>query len=569
MSRLVNAVILGFLTGLLQGFIDAYGYAVTGYTTAEIAGVVSAIMYLILHKLIFRKSPKPVEHFIGSLIAAGISISTTITAGMYITYTMLHELGDASFLKIPSWVYHNNYLSVEAIAFYTYATSVSAAGSIIAYAFYKHFIEKEKLAYPIGSSIARVIQSSKVLKREYVLIVVLAGAAIQLISLILGGVSIDPTPQLQTILPGSSIALSIDIFVFLLALLIPLNTSVGVGIGNLITYLIIMPVLTAMGLMISLPTMSFDSLATAASPLTASLISGFLIISSSYYIVTGRRYLISTFKYIYISKYLLRYVLMALALMATASIPVFLLTSIPLATLFVMPLIILFQFFLVILTARVAGEVGTVSQATLPIATLTLFASGARGSVPYIFLDPYTGVPMPQFFAANTLNYVKAGKVLDIRAEVSAFIPALFAILGAPITLAYGYLLISVFGLNSPKLNLLRWVPVVIWMNNVYKGDISAFNIYAVLVGVLFALTLILLMKFLGLSGVSFFGILIGITLTPDLGMLFVIASLIKYIAYRVGVDVYESLITYASLALAGAGLGVVSSVILSLLGVV
>ncbi|PUA33293.1 MAG: hypothetical protein B7O98_02350 [Zestosphaera tikiterensis] len=568
MSKLVNALILGFLTGLLQGFIDTYGYAVTGYTTAEIAGVVAAIMYLILYKLIFRKSPTPVEHFIGSLIASGIAISTTITAGMYITYTMLHELGDVSSLRIPSWAYHNSYLSIETIAFFTYATSISVSGSIIAYVFYKHFVEKEKLAYPIGSSIARVIQLGKALKREYVLITVLGGAAIQLISSLTGGFSVDPTPQLQTILPGSSIALSMDIFVLLLALLIPLNTSVGVGIGNVVTYFVITPILTTLGLMISLPTMDSKALATAASPLISSLISGFLIVFSSYYIIVSRRYLISTFRYVYISKYLLRYVLMALALMITAVVPVLLLTDLPLTALLAIPLIILLQFFLTILTARVAGEVGTVSQATLPVATLTLFASGARGAIPYIFLDPYTGVPMPQFFAANTLNYVKAGKVLDVRAEVSTFIPALFAVLGAPITLIYGYILISVFGLNSPKLNLLRWVPVVTWMNNLYKGDISAFNTYTVLIGALFAIAFIFLMKFLGLSGVSFFGILIGATLTPDLGLLFIVASLIKYVAYRIGVDVYESLITYASLALAGAGLGVALSVTLSLIGV-
>jgi hypothetical protein len=565
---LIRAVFLGLLVGLLQGFVDTYGYAVTGYTTAEIAGVVSAIIFLVLYRAIFRKTPTVFEHFIGVAVAAGISISTTITAGMYITYTMLHTYGDTEILDLPSWTYYTGFLSLDTVLFYSYATAVSVSGSLIAYVFYKHYIEKEKLSYPIGSSIARVIQVGKALKKEYLALSISLGFLTQLLIMYSGGLTLDVTPVMQRIMPGAALALTLDVFVLMLALLIPLNTSLGIGIGNMLTYLLVTPLLASLGLLISLPSLDNHALATAAAPYIASLISGFLLVASSYYVVMSRNYFKTSLRYVYSSKYLTRYLLLSILLISSLAVPLILLHEVSVTTLSVVPILVVLHVFLTIFTLRVAGEAGTVSQATLPLVTLTLFSSGARGATPYVFLDPYTGVPMPQFVAANTLNYVKAGKTLEIRAEVSTFLPALLMLLGAPITLLYGHVLLNTFGLASPKLNLLRWVPLVMWMNNLYSGNISSFNTYSILIGLLMASILIITFKFLGLGGISLFGILIGVTLTPDLGMLFLIASLIKYVTFRIGVDVYESLITYSSLILAGAGLGVATSVLMSLVGV-
>ncbi len=563
----MGSVLLGLVVGLLQSFVDTYGYAVTGYTTAEIAGIVSAVVFLVLYRVIYRRTPTVFEHFIGVVIAAGLSISTTITAGMYVTYTMLNAYGDTGALNLPSWAYYSGGLSVDTLLFYLYATAVSVSGSLIAYVFYKHYIEKEKLPYPIGASIARVIQVGKALRREYLALAVILGFLTQLCLMYFGGLTIDVTPILQRVIPGAGLALSIDVFILMLAFLIPLNTSIGISIGNLSTYLIVTPILASIGLLISTPSLDNHVLATAAAPYTASLISGFLAITSAYYMLVSRTYLKGSLKYIYLSKYLARYLLASAVLIGCASIPVVTLSKVPFTLLLVMPLVVALQLFLTVFTLRVAGEAGTVSQATLPIATLTLFLSGARGTTPYMFLDPYTGVPMPQFVAANTLNYVKAGKTLEIRAEVSTFLLALLMMVGAPVTLIYGHTLISSFGLASPKLNLLRWVPLVMWMNNLYSGSISSFNIHSVVIGVALALALILTLKLTGLGGISLFGILLGATLTPDLGLLFLIASTLKYVAFRVGVDVYESLMTYSSLVLAGAGLGVAASVIAGLSG--
>ncbi|MEM2005440.1 MAG: hypothetical protein QXK83_05135 [Zestosphaera sp.] len=556
------------VVGLLQGFADTYGYAVTGYTTAEIAGVVSAIIFLVLFRAVCRRTPTVFEHFLGVTIAAGISISTTITAGMYVTYTMLNAYGDPAVINLPHWMYYSGGLSLDTILFYSYATAVSISGSIIAYVFYKHYVEREKLPYPIGASIARVIQVGKSLRREYLVTAVMLGFLSQLALMHSGGLTLDVTPALQRVLPGSGLALSVDVFILMLAFLIPLNTSVGIGLGNLVTYLAVTPLLASMGLLISTPSLDGRALATAAAPYTASLISGFLAVASSYYIVTSWAYIKTSLRYVYLSRYLMRYLLVSVVLITSALVPVLMLSEVPHTLLVAVPAIVILQLFLTIFTLRVAGEAGTVSQATLPIATLTLFISGARGAVPYVFLDPYTGVPMPQFVAANTLNYVKAGKTLEVRAEVSTFLPALLMLVGAPITLIYGHLLLSSFGLASPKLNLLRWVPLVMWMNSLYSGSLSSFNTHSIIIGLALAVSLIVVLRLAGLGSVSLFGVLLGVTLTPDLGLLFLAASALKYVAFRIGVDVYESLTTYASLILAGAGLGVATSVIMSICGV-
>jgi hypothetical protein len=224
--------------------------------------------------------------------------------------------------------------------------------------------------------------------------------------------------------------------------------------------------------------------------------------------------------------------------------------------------------FITLVTIRVVGETGTASQSTLPIATITLYAAGARGSIPYILLDPFTGVPMPQFIAGSATNLMKGGKVLGIDAETVAYWLIIAMLLGAPITLLYGHGLLSVYGLSSPKLNLLRWLPIVVWMRTLYSGDISSFCVEAILIGLITAITLLGVLKFFKVSAISLFAIMLGLTLTPDLGVLFLLAALIKYVALRIGMEVYESLLSYAALMLAGAGLGIALSVTLSFAGV-
>jgi len=166
------------------------------------------------------------------------------------------------------------------------------------------------------------------------------------------------------------------------------------------------------------------------------------------------------------------------------------------------------------------------------------------------------------------MNLIKAGRSVGAYAEVPASWLGIALLAGAPLTFTYGFCLLKVFGLSSPKLNLLRWVPVVMWMRGIYSGGISAFPIQAVVAGAAVATLIIALLKLTRLTGVSLFAILLGMTLTPDVGILFILAAVVKYLALRIGPDVYEALVYNASLALAGAGIGVAVSVALSAAGV-
>ena len=569
MGKLLRGLMLGTITGLLLGFIDTYGYAVTGYTTSELSGIVASIFFFLLYKAVYKETPSVLEHVLGVVAAFGISLSTAITSGMYVTYTMLAEIGDVEELHLPAWTYFSGPLTLNTFSFYLYATAVSASGALIAYAFHRHFIEKERLPYPIGSAISIMVKVGKILTIKKIVIPIAVGASAEFLIILLGNPSLDITPSLQSVVPGAALALSMDLLILLLALLLPLNTSIGVGLGNMLTYWILTPILVGAGLMISVPIMSAGDVAVAAAPLTASIIIGFLVVASAIYVFQSRKSLTATFQFFRLVKYPLKYLLIAVLLITSAIIPVIILMRPAPLYLAIFPAYILLQLFLAIITARVVGEAGTSSQSTLPLATLTIFAAGGRTSIPYIFTDPYTGVPMPQFVTGAAMNIIKAGKKLDVDPEPVMSWMMIFMLIGAPITLIYGHILLSAFGTGSPRLNLLRWVPVVTWMDAIYRGDLSSFNMFAILLGVIAAAAVFIILKAFRISGISLFAFLIGITLTPDVGLLFLIAALIKYTAYRIGTDVYEGLVTYSSLLLAGAGVGIAITVLLALGGVI
>ncbi len=569
MSRLGSVITIGATVGLLMGFIDTYGYAVTGYTTSELSPIIAAVLTLILFTGLLKRRPTPLEHVVAVAIASGISLSTAITSGMYITYTMLGEVGDSRKLALPDWLrFIGPEVQVKSILFYLFATAASTSGIALSLVFFKHFTEKEKLPFPVGTAASAMIKLASLLPKKQIIIPFTLGLTLELVIITLNVPSVDPTPALQSVLPGSAIAISLDLFVFLLALLIPLSTSVGVGIGNLLMYVILTPVFVASGVLISTPFMKADDLAVAAAPLTASAIIGFLVVIITFYILSGRKVLLSTFKFIAMSNYLSKRLVASVALMSIPVIVACLMGVVNQGFLMIAPAYIALQFVITLVTIRVVGEAGTASQSTLPLATLALYGAGARKAMPYVLLDPYTGVPMPQFIAGASMNVMKAGKAVNVEPEVPAYWLGIALLLGAPVTFMYGHVLLSVYGINSPKLNLLRWVPVVMWMKAVYLGDITSFSIIAVAMGAILAVALILALRALHLGGISLFAVLLGLTLTPDLGLLFLLASAIKYVALRVGTDVYESLLYNASIMLAGAGAGVAISVVLSLAGV-
>jgi len=560
------AVATGLIIGLLMGFIDTYGYAITGYTTAELSPIISSVLIYATYVAVFRRKPALIEHFLATTVAAGFSLSTTITSGMYITYTMLSRVVSPESIELPRWTYFKDVVDVDTIAFYLFATSITASGILMAYVFHRHFIEREKLPYPIGVVTALTLTIVKLLRSKNVLIPLLTGFTLELLFLTLAPPAIDLTPMVQLTVPGASLALSLDIMVFLIALLMPLNTSLGVGVGNLVMYSLATPYLVYLGLLYTLPSMTAQDLAVAAAPLTASVLVGFIAVAVLMYLIQDYRGYITTFKYLRIARYELRAFTYALVILCTTLIPPIVINpkGINPLTLLVIVFLIPLYILITLMTIRVVGETGTASQSTLPLVTLTLFASGCRGAVPYIFLDPYTGVPMPQFAAGTAMSLSKAAKVVGLDSEVVSHTLMLALLLGAPVTLLYGHVLLSVYGVESPKFNLIRWLPSVMWMKALYLGDLSSFNVTAIVVGAVLAAALALLLRLTRLS-ISLFSIMLGLTLTPDVALIFILASITKYIALRIGTEVYESLLLNTALALAGCGVAIITHVALSI----
>ncbi|MEM2376448.1 MAG: hypothetical protein QXZ10_02435, partial [Sulfolobales archaeon] len=454
--------------------------------------------------------------------------------------------------------------------FYLFATSITVSGVLIAHVFHKHFIEREKLPFPIGIALTLTISVVRLLKSKNVAIPILVGFTLELLFLTSSPPSIDLTPIIQSAFPGVSLALSLDIMIFLIALLIPLNTSLGIGLGNAVMYTIVTSLLVYLGLYSPLPAITAQELAISVSPLTASILVGSIASVTMFYIIQERKLYVSTIKYLIMARYELNRLAIAIAILSATILPPLILVPEIVNSLsaLVMILLIPLYVFITLMTVRATGETGTTSQSTLPLITLTLFASGYRGAAPYIFLDPYTGVPMPQFVAGTSTAMSKSAKLLGIDVELTSYLLIISMLISAPITLMYGHLLLSIYGVESPKFNLIRWLPTVTWMKAIYSGDLSAFSIEAVLIGALIMLALGMTFKFTKL-GISIFSIMLGITLTPDVAFLFIIASLIKYLTIRLGAEVYEFLLVNVALALAGCGLAVAAYTIISLISVI
>ncbi len=566
----MQALILGFLVGLLMGFIDTYGYAITGYTTAELSPITSSIIIYTLYLLIFRRKIPLLEHFLATIVATGFSITTTITSGMYITYTMLSKVSEPTRIRLPSWTYFKESMDFNTFFFYLFATSVTVSGVLIAYAFHKHFIEREKLPFPIGIALTLAVSVVRLLRSKNVIIPVLVGFFLELLYLAAAPPAIDLTPMTHSVFPGTSLAISLDFMVLLIALLMPLNTSLGVGLGNIAMYTIVTSYLVYSGLFRPLPVATAQELAVSASPLTASILVGSIITATAFYTLHERRLYSSTIKYLIMSKYELKRLAVALLILASTLVTPLLIYPDMLnpVTALLMILLIPLYVFITLMTIRATGETGTTSQSTLPLVTLTLFGSGCRGAVPYVFLDPYTGVPMPQFVAGTSTAMAKSAKLLGVDVELTSYILAASMLLSAPITLMYGHLLLSIYGVESAKFNLVRWLPTVTWMKSIYSGDLSAFSLEAVLVGVAVSLTLGVLFR-LTRVGISLFSVMLGITLTPDVAFLFIIASLIKYLALRLGSEVYEFLLVNVALGLAGCGIAIAAHTLLTMSSVI
>ena len=570
MPRIKRAVFVGTIIGVVMGFIDTYGYAVTGYTTAELSLVITPVLVMIVYRLIMKSIPSPSEQLLASLVAVGSSLSTTITSGMYITYTMLATMVDPDTIGLPQWLYYSGALTPMHYLFYVFAAASSLSGVLLAYAFSEHFITRERLQYPIGVSASLSILVSRTISSREVILVFVSGLVTELSLGMLGFPLLDLTPSLQGIIPGMAFAAGTDIIIFLLALMLPLSVTAGVALGSFAMFLIVLPILAFAGIFAAFPGMSVYDIVSSAAPAISSFIVGYVALITAFYFLTYRKVFLSSLKFIMKAREtriaLIIALIIQLLTIVLAAIPTVPNNYFPQ---FFIPVVFLVSLLLSIVTMRMVGETGTASQALLPLGTASILASGARGAMPYVLADPYTGVPMPQFMAGTGMNMIKATEKVGASKRLAVGILGLSVLLFAPLTLLYGHILLSTYGISSPRLNLSRWIPIVAWMSSLYSGGEGSIVIPAAIAGAVAFLSVLILTRTLkSLAGLSTFAFLLGTTLTPDVGLLFAAAALIKFIAYRMGTDVYEALLAYASIALSGAGAGIMVTTVMSALGV-
>lgn len=553
-AELAKSLVAGALVGALTSFSNSYGYAVSGYTTSELSPIVAGVLtYLVLRFALGVSSV--LAHAAAVAFAVGIDITTTLTSGMLITYTMFAERCDPRAVGMAPWVYGG--LSLESMLFYLFASAVSAGGVLIALSLSEHFIERGRLPFPVGGGSWRVMNVVRTLRAARIAAAVAAGFLLETLALY-GNLSMDLSQVLYLLAPGVALALALDPLVLLLALLLPIGSSVGVGLGSIVTFAVIVPVLTFLRVLSPLPTMSAYDIASSASPAIASLLIGYLVLAASYYIARYGRVLLHSLMLVREVREYRRTFVAGMIVTFLPVVPALMVSRDVARVAALVPALMVMYLVIVLLTCHVVGEVGIASQATLPAVTGLMFAAGVRESMPYILLDPYTGTPMPQFVAASAMNVVKLARYSGARPGLLGALMVLGIAVGAPLTLTYGNLLLAVYGTNSPKFPLVRWLPIVTWMNAVYTGRVWALPAQPLALGVLLAAAILTLARVLGVR-LSPFAVLVGFTVTPDIGILFLLAALIKYLALRIGPDVYEALVAYASLGFFGSTLAIMT----------
>jgi len=557
MARIAKVVALGIGVGLFMGFVDSYGYAVSGFTTSEISVVFIPIMVYAAAK-VFGARLSMEELVVSSSIAIGIDITTTLTSGMYVTYGFLSYVATrlAVFgirIGVPHQLFSLPHpLALEPMPIYVSLSIASASGALIAFALRHHYIEKERLLYPFGTAAAMLVRIAKSIRLEH-LAAVLVGFAAQLIYMLLPSSMVDLTPLLGSAVPGAVLAISFNPLIIALLLLIPLGSLRSISMGSLATYLALLPIAVALCGAPYMPSPSYEDSLLAYSNLVSSCLAGAVAIVSAFYLVKYRTAIfrsLSMLRYMGAESWgmaagaaLLASIIMPLALIVKPSLiprvaPV---AIAALAT----------HFILILVNRRVVGETGRGSKAVLPLVTLELFAYGCRGPGVYAVLDPYTGIPMPQVVAGTAMNVVKMTMSCGARSSRSIAGLCLGIALGSFATYIFGNLLVYAYGINSPKMPLYRWLPTVVWMATIYSRAPRAIDFRALLLGVALATLVVILSARLGVSAFPF---VVGITLPPDIGLLAFAAYLTKVAISKLGVEAQEKLLASASLSLVGCG---------------
>ncbi len=543
-----------------MGFADSYSYAVSGFTTSEVSVVFVPVIILAISS-IARLGLSREELVVASAIAVGIDITTTLTSGMYVTYGFLKLVASRLSvfgieIEVPKTLFSFPHpIDFGSMPVYVSLSLISAAGILIAYAFRMHFLEKERLLYPLGTAAAMLLRMARGVKLEH-LAAIAVGFAAQLAYLAAGGWFLDLTPATSSMLPGAVLALSANPIVVAILMLLPAGSLRSVSLGSLSTYLALLPLAVALSHASVIPTPSYDSELLAYSNLVSSCLAGAVAVLSTFYLVKYRSALVQSLRLLALMKAERSALALGVALTSLIVIPAAALAgpSKVIALAPVIALVIATHLLLTIVNLRVVGEAGMGSQAVLPIVTLELFSSGCRGAGIYAALDPYTGIPMPQVVAGTAMNVVRLGQLAGVRTSLTAAAMLMGLAVGSFATYVFGNLLVASLGLNSPRMPLYRWLPTVVWMATIYSGSPQAVSLVGVAIGLAVALAMVVLSERASWQALPF---VVGMTLPPDIGLLALLAYAVKRVVMRLGVEAHERLLTLASLSLVGCGLAV------------
>ena len=563
-----RALVIGLVLGLIIGFIDSYSYVISGFTTAEISVVLAPLLLLIVSSILGLRLTKE-ELVIASAFAIGVDITTTLTAGMYITYgflayssEQLEEFGLS--ISVPQELFSavQGFIDLNAMPTYISLSLASVSGVFFAYALRMHYIERERLIYPLGIVAAMIVKSLRGVRKRY-LIALLIGFFSQLLALRYTSM-IDLTPLISSTIPGSILAISISPLMIALFMLLPLGSLKFVSLGSLITYLLILPLTIMMLDLPVVPMMSYEAALFAYSNVVASLIIGMIIVLVSHYILMYRKVFRHSFRILMYMipermSFTIGLVLLGLIVPIACALMRDQMVSLSMFSIFI--IVLLLHILLILVNLRVVGETGIGSQAVLPLVTLCMYLSRIRNVSVYAALDPFTGIPMPQVVGGTAMNVIRFSRLNGVKVSRTLMALILGIVVGSFATYIYGNLLVAIYGFDSPQMPLHRWIPTIVWMAIVYSGGKEALYVKALIVGTLISLVLIVLNAY---RNIALFPLIVGVTLPPDIGLTAFVVSIVKSVLIRMGVDVHEKALSTSVLALLGCGLAIFAYTIIT-----
>lgn len=562
-----KSVLIGLIIGLLVGFIDSYSYAISGYTTAEVSLIIIPFLIVMIFKFL-RITYSSEDIAIATALAYGICVTTTLTSGMYITFGFLNYMSKklkayGLTVSVPNYFFSGNFPDYIALAMYVSLALISFGGALIAFSFRSHFIERERLKFPIGFASAMLTRlfDKTALSYKSILLMLFAGFILQLLTMY-NEVFLDLTPVLSSVLPGMVLALSFWPIIIGLLFIIPLEPLKMISLGSISTYLLFVPLAIALFNIKVIPALNFGDALFSYSTIVVGILVGVVLMSLVFYLVTYTKMLTTSITMIFRLKMERATFVLGISLLVMLGYIVVLVSGYHGIVIHLIPIIIL-HVILTIVNLRTVGEAGVGSQALLPLVTLYLYLVGVKDISTYAVLDPYTGIPMPQVVGGSVMNLLRFSRFFKYNIVKILLYFGLGIFIGSFATYMYGNILVYTYGFNSSHMPLTRWIPTVVWMATIYSGKLELTPFVTILLGLAIGLSLAILSF---RRAIPLFPFVVGMTLPPDIGMASLVVFLIKRMLVQLGVETHEKCIVFSTLFIVGCGLAIVLNTLIKLI---